>query len=141
MGWYEDLAPCSYFGDTATPTLKAVGWLERERHFEIGTVDREVYDRLVQLLREPWSPGVFMGFHDCEFCQYEPAHGSANLFIPGDGFLYVCPELITHYMNAHCYAPPQEFCQAVLACPPMRSMEYLKAVLANGARLLHSPRA
>jgi hypothetical protein len=138
MAWYEDLAPCSYFGDAATPSLKAVGWLERGQHFEIGTVDREVYERLVQLLRQPWGPGVFVGFHDCEFCQYEPARGIANLFIPGDGFLYVCPELITHYMNAHFYAPPQEFCHAVLACPPMRSMEYLKAVLANGGRVFHS---
>jgi hypothetical protein len=32
-------------------------------------------------------------------------------------------------MNAHSYRPPEEFCAAVLACPPMRSMKYLKAML------------
>jgi hypothetical protein len=48
---------------------------------------------------------------------------------------FVCPELVTHYMNAHGYRPPEEFCRAMLACPPMRSMPYLKALLA-GARPL-----
>jgi hypothetical protein len=80
---------------------------------------------------------VASGSHTCDLCMYEgEAKSASNLFIPGDGFLFVCPELIVHYMNAHAYAPPQKFCQAVLACPPMRSVEYLKAVLANGGRIL-----
>jgi hypothetical protein len=58
------------------------------------------------------------------------------LFIPGNGRIYVCPELIVHYMNAHGYAPPAEFCDAVLACPPMRSQQYFKELLANGGRRL-----
>ena len=28
--------------------------------------------------------------------------------------------------------PPREFQEAVLACPQMRSIDYLKAILANG---------
>jgi hypothetical protein len=31
-------------------------------------------------------------------------------------------------------SPPTEFQRAVMACPPMCSMEYLKAILENGPR-------
>jgi hypothetical protein len=43
--------------------------------------------------------------------------------------------LIVHYMNAHGYLPPSEFCDAVMACPPMQSMPYLKALRAAGVSL------
>ncbi len=80
---------------------------------------------------------IAMGVHPCGLCRYGgEAHGKNNLFIPGDGCIFVCPELVTHYMNAHRYAPPGEFCRAVLECPPMGSMEYLKSLLASGGRPL-----
>lgn len=60
--------------------------------------------------------------------------GVFNLFIPGDGVLYVAPSLILHYMDAHGYGPPKEFQASVMSCPPMRSMDYLKAVLKNGPK-------
>ena len=41
---------------------------------------------------------------------------------------------ITHYIAAHWYRPPDVFLEAVRACPPMRSMDYMKALLANGGR-------
>jgi hypothetical protein len=135
MAWYEDLAPCDYFGAERAPQLRAVGWLERGRPFPTGTVAAEVYARLVELVKEPWQPGIFMGFHRCDLCMYEGLSGKRNLFVPAGDKAFVCPELVTHYMNAHGYRPPDEFCAAVLACPPMRSMPYLKALLA-AARLL-----
>jgi hypothetical protein len=41
------------------------------------------------------------------------------------------PSLAAHYILAHGYAPPQEFCDAVLRCPPMRSPAYFQAIVAN----------
>jgi hypothetical protein len=138
MAWFSDLSPCTYFAHAAV--LRAVGWLESGKEFQIGKVDRRVYDKLVELSREPWQPVTCAGLHSCDLCGYEPiSHGVNNIFIPGKGLLYVCPELIVHYMNAHGYRPPAEFCDAVLVCPPMRSMEYLKAVLDNGGRALMKP--
>jgi hypothetical protein len=133
--WFEDLAPCTYFpGDTE---VVAVGWLERGRTYATGHVDRGVYEALFEMRKNPWQPFVSMGTHECELCQFAGEHGSANLFIPGDGVIYVAPELIVHYMNAHGYSPPEAFCRAVLACPPLRSMQYLKAIKeCGGARLL-----
>ncbi len=116
------------------------GWLERGKPHAAGHVERRVYDALVEMQKNPWQPVVAMGTHECELCQFEGEHGVANLFVPADGVIYVSPELIVHYMNAHGYAPPEVFCRAVLACPPMRSMQYLKAIKeCGGARLLRPP--
>ncbi len=77
------------------------------------------------------------GFHKCELCQFEgEVAGGTNLFVPGDGVLFVCPELILHYINAHGYQPPQSFCDAVMACPDTRSSEYKRLFLDNGGRIL-----
>ena len=138
--WFEDLAECSYFGAPATQFLRAVGWLERGKPFTAGAVPRAVFDKLVELRKDPWQPMAAAGVHSCDLCLYDAeAHGSRTLFIPGQELIYVCPELIVHYMNAHGYAPPEEFCRAVIACTPMRSVEYRKAVLASGGRTLVQP--
>ena len=136
--WFEDLSPCTYF--SAGAKLVAVGWLERAKPYPTGQVDRGVYDALVEMRKNPWQPFVSTGTHECDLCKFEGEHGSANLFVPADGVIYVAPELIVHYMNLHGYARAHVFCRAVLACPPMRSMQYLKAIKeCSGARLLRPP--
>jgi hypothetical protein len=110
--------------------------LERGRSYPTGPVDAEVYNHLIEMCKHPWEPGVFMGLHHCDLCLYEGRPGTRNVFVPAGKVVLVCPELITHYMNEHGYRPPDEFCAAVLACPPMRSMPYLKALLASGGRVL-----
>jgi hypothetical protein len=137
MAWFEDLSPCDYFGLHLADTLRAVGWLQRGRPHSIGDVAPEVFAKLVEMCRDPWQPFVSGGSHPCELCIYRAeASCSANLFVPGNGVLYVSPALVAHYTNAHGYAPPAVFCRAVLTCPPVRSMAYLKAVLASGGRPL-----
>lgn len=136
MTWFADLSPCDYFGAEFAGTLRTVGWLEAGRLFATGSVDPAVYSRLVELLKDAWQPCVAMGLHRCDLCLYDGDSGGGNLFVPGDGAIFVCPDLITHYMNAHGYRPPDEFCRAVLECPPMRSMPYLKALAAAGAGAL-----
>jgi hypothetical protein len=138
MTWFEDLAECCYFRSFRLPALRAIGWLERGKPFPVGEVQPEVHAALAELARDPWAPVHCLGWHDCDLCSCEPANGAANLFVPGNGVIYVCPVLITHYMNAHGYRPPECFCEAVLRCPPMGSMEYLRAIIANGGRGLVS---
>ena len=143
MAWYEDLENCDYFGDYLGPeaanSLLAVGWLERGHHFTSGNIDKEIYDRLCELLQDPFQPGIFMGIHECELCQWQFSvkfAGSSNLFVPNGETIFVCPELILHYIDAHWYKPPAIFCEAVMACPPIRSMEYKKILLKSGGRVL-----
>jgi hypothetical protein len=148
MAYYPDLGACDYFDwDTDGPLL-AVGWLEFGRPVPTGQVSEQALARLRELLRDPWGP-LFLGPHTCDFClrSYGPlqlgsfphaprfnAHalGSKNVFVPGDGKVYVAPELILHYVDEYGYAPPTEFEQAVLACPPMGSPEYLRAISERG---------
>lgn len=136
--WYEDLSLFEDLGPNCGACLRAVGWLERGRPFATGSVDVTVYARLVELLRHPWEPAITMGFHRCDLCLYDGPPGKRNLYIPADGVVFVAPELVAHYMNAHGYRPPEAFCAAVLACPEMRSMPYLKALLAVARPLVQS---
>jgi hypothetical protein len=128
MAWYEDLSPCDYFGKELAPRLIAIGWLESGHPFRRGPVAEALYSRLAELLANPWQPMVSAGLHSCSLCRFDQPAGTANVFVPGRGFLYVAPQLVLHYIAAHEYSPPAEFEAAVLACPPMRSMDYLRAV-------------
>ena len=136
--WFEDLTECNYFGEENAEILTAIGWLENGKKFSTGTVPRDVYFKLCEFKKNPWRFSVFMGFHQCDLCHFQfefsGEKGISNIFIPGNGKIYVCPELITHYINVHFYLPPREFLEAVCLCPPMRSMEYLKKIVENGGR-------
>jgi hypothetical protein len=136
MTFFADLEPCTYFFQGTESRLKAVGWLEHGHPFTTGSVSAGFRSKLEELVRSPWMPVFFMGPHFCTICKAkDPAlrHGAAyNAFIPGNGFLYVAPQLIVHYIDDHAYAPPEEFVRAVLACPPMESPEYMAAVQKNG---------
>jgi hypothetical protein len=137
MTWFADGASCDYFRRGNASVLRAIGWLEPGREFQKGAIPREVYSKLVALLKNPWQPFLSAGLHECSLCAFHPeAIGTNNLFVPCDAFLYVCPELIVHYINAHAYAPPEAFCGAVLRCPDTRSKEYKHAFLVNGGREL-----
>jgi len=143
LAYFPDLSPCTYFGQWAV-LPKAVGWLAPEHPFDVGEVDTAFIEKLLELLRDPWQPVVFAGRHACRHCRFsggpsvvqglgrEVAVGVANLLVPGKGSAYVAPSLIAHYIDAHGYRPPDEFVQAVLDCPVMRSVTYLKAMLELG---------
>jgi hypothetical protein len=148
MAWFEDLSPWPSAGPEHAACLRAVGWLSPARPFALGNVDTAFYRRLCELAQDPWAPWVSGGAHSCEFCRFTggghasynglgvPARSARELFVPGEGVLYVSPVSITHYIDAHGYGPPEEYRRAVLACPPMRSGEYLRRILANGGRRL-----
>lgn len=149
---YPDLSPIWRPESEVAPRLRAVGWIEPGQDYRLGEVGAEFVGKLVDLLVNPWQPAIAMGRHRCGFCRLTggpgsfhlpgragesaPQIGASNLWLPADGFLFVAPSLILHYMDAHGYSPPDEFQTAVLACPPMRSMDYLKAVVKNGPKEL-----
>jgi hypothetical protein len=61
-----------------------------------------------------------------------------NVFVPGNGVVYVAPTMILHYMLVHGYQPPEEFVAAVRACPGMMTSEYVEAMRRNGLDVLAS---
>lgn len=97
-------------------------------------------------LVDPWQPMglVTAGFHERDLCRISRGRaqlqyagrpismGTLNLYVPYRGSIFVSPSLMAHYVDAHEYAPPEIYQIAVLECPPMRSIEYLRAILKNG---------
>lgn len=148
MTTYADLGPIDYFALADSSSLRAVGWLGPEAEFPRGQVPQVFFGKLCALLAEPWEPVASAGFHQCELCQFAGGPrsmqfdgmtiqvGASNLFVPGEGCIYVAPSLVAHYIDAHRYRPPEEFVQAVLRCPPTRSMEFKRLLLASGGRSL-----
>lgn len=150
MTYFADLSECTYFGKEFAEKLRAVGWLDGNEVYSKGEVSEAFFERLCELLKNPWNPVDFCGVHQCDFCQFSQEFegisrykndvikrtSCANLFIPGDGFIYVAPELIAHYIDEHNYSPPEEFCRAVMKCPEMSSIEYAKKMLGNGGKKL-----
>ncbi len=117
-----------------------VGWLTDSEDFDRGKVGFDFVVALFKLLRNPWQPAVAMGFHSCPFCKFSGGPrtfgmketndsvllGRDNVYVPSEGRILVAPSLVIHYVDSHQYRPPDEFQSAVLNCPEMRSMEYLK---------------
>jgi hypothetical protein len=136
LTYFADLTECDYFGAEHAHALLAIGWLTDDMDFPTGPTDSKVFAKLKSLLNDPWQPMVFGGIHDCELCQYDPAHSHANLFVPNKSIIFVCPELILHYIAAHHYRPPDEFITAVADCPDTRTMQYKKMLLESGGRTL-----
>ncbi|HMW01838.1 MAG TPA: hypothetical protein PLB18_01630 [Acidobacteriota bacterium] len=133
MTTFKDLDPIET--DFGIPFIP-VGWLEKDSVFETGPVSQEFFTKLEALVVHPWQPFHRLGVHFCELCQFDPPGFNAEVYIPFEGKLYMAPVGIKHYIAAHWYRPPQIFIEAVLACPPMRSMAYHKSLLENGARPL-----
>lgn len=149
MTQIADLEPFNYFPWGSIHNVLAVGWLDCQCAFPTGSVSKEFFLKLCQMIQEPWQPPVVpAGVHHCNLCQFSrgggatfeglpvPSASGSNLFVPYDGKLYVAPILVAHYVDAHRYKPPRVFVEAIMACPPMNSMEYMKVLLANGGRSL-----
>jgi hypothetical protein len=109
MMYVSDLAPIELSGIESS-RLRAVGWLERGVDYPRGEVPLQFMRALVELLSDPWQPVTYAGVHRCSLCRFSGG-----------------PAQFT-YIDSHGYAPPEEFQRAVLACPPMRSVAYLKHV-------------
>lgn len=134
MAFYKDLEPCTYFRRRPFRSLLAAGWLSGGEDYAQGEIRPEEKARLCALLPGCWDPfgPNYRGQHTCELCS--EARGQRNLFVPADGLIFVAPELVRHYVDAHGYLPPRAFLDAVLACPDMGSASYLSELIRAGGK-------
>lgn len=99
-----------------TYTRLNVGWLEAGRPYSTGPVPTAFVEKL-KAVQEVQRVNVCLSVHECDLCPEEEfPEGNGEVRIPGEpGIAYAAPFLITHYITAHGYRPPQFFIDAVLA--------------------------
>jgi hypothetical protein len=124
MTHYPDLSPYQY-SESPHPMLN-VGWLEREHGYPTGPAPEGLVEELTDRARG--AVNVYRGIHFCRLCpDFSTARqntsrggvflGSGEIRVTGPGATYASPAMIVHYVEAHSYLPPQEYCDAVLATP------------------------
>lgn len=143
----RDLDLCRYHtgpfdADNWSVPLRAIGWLEHPHHFNTGATPSAFVSKLqslVQQTRAAFSHYIFRGGMICSICKAAglnspgPIWSQENIFVPGNGVVYVAPGGIVHYIEVHSYLPPKEFIDAVLRCPDCNSSEFREALrAANG---------
>jgi hypothetical protein len=148
VAYFADLTPYGYWvsslsyspeRDEPWPGLPLVnvGWLDTDHPFPTGPVP----DGLLVKLDELAKARVMQtrGHHYCQLCirdlggepQLESLdldaridlyvslpRESAEFRVKGDGVVYAVPQLALHYIDAHQYQPPAEFCDAVMTSAP-----------------------
>jgi hypothetical protein len=157
MIWVADLSPWDVDGADSSH-LRAVGWLAAGKAFTTGEVSEQVFVKLCELLKKRWHPPYLPYYPEspppCGLCSSVEGTGTSRFThgrggfngliisptsgdcfcVPGNGIIYISPCSIAHYMDNHAYRPPDEFCQAVLRCPPMNTFQYFKELITNGGR-------
>jgi hypothetical protein len=127
MTYIPDLAEVSYTGFKGP--IRAVGWLEAGHPYSRGSVDEEFTRRLIGLIERPICALGSLGMYWCSLCAADGAIGpdcrtSQNvLLVPASDCIYEAPIWIGHYVIGHSYRPPDDFCRAVMSCPPPGSDE------------------
>jgi len=159
--WFEDLSACTYFRNVGETVLAVGWLERDHIYNKGPIREKKkVVDTLVRLLDKPWAPMYLMGSHGCSLCRRshmplrlwhkrrqisrgisnpltlwhkgtQISMGCSNLFVPGNQCIFVAPSLIAHCIVDHGYAPPEPFCQALLACPPMGSTDYFHSLVSN----------
>ena len=138
--FFSDLTPYSYISSLQSGNDLNVGWLSCEHAFPVGETSAELRRGLSELATEPVNG--CMGSHDCEFCtppmkeflfwRWQPprldsiASGNGEIRVPalqGD-IVYVAPQLVAHYVEAHNYLPPPEFIEAAMVFAHGRRMAW-----------------
>jgi len=130
---FEDLSTDFLLGSCSH--VRSVGWLAERHAFTTGEAPADLVALLEEHLEDHWGIFAMAGCHDCEFCKSAGLRhsDSRNLFIPGPDAVYFVPGMIVHYITRHRYLPPREFIEALRACPPQGSddfMALMKDVLA-----------
>ncbi|GGC92598.1 hypothetical protein GCM10010994_58040 [Chelatococcus reniformis] len=131
MSYFPDLTPFTYGGAEPDPAILNVGWLNFDHEMPVAEPNELFLSALRKAAAEPVN--LYRGCHLCDFCPRPPmtlssggmpmlqarpeTMGNGEIWVKGsDGFTYVAPALILHYVSEHHYAPPKVFVDAIIAC-------------------------
>jgi len=102
---------------TDGPAMFRMGWLERGQPFPTGRVPAPTVEKLRVLCAEPVA--LTRGFHCCDLCNAkDPELGNGEIHVSLDEeTMFVAPQMILHYIEAHDYCPHEDFLRAVNESP------------------------
>jgi len=131
MTYYADLGMRAQIA--AGPYVRAVGWLGAEHAHPKGILDEDAAAKL-RVFAERWFKSTedlawpcAGGAHQCDLCG--DFYAAGNFGVPAPRVLYVCPEMVAHYVDAHGYLPPAEFIEALLESPLPGTPAYQEAAM------------
>ena len=109
----EDLAPDTYSDELHVGfDVRSVGWLGRDVP-RTGRVPAVLVEALQHYRSAAFHDDGDLGSHVCEICGSKAGRG--EFWIEWADIRYVLPTLVTHYIDAHDYLPPDEFLAALSA--------------------------
>jgi len=101
-----DVSDWYYLADQPGQYL-AIGWLGSD----VPSTGLSISDRAMELLQQLSVSNYIedgeLGNHTCEICGAAESHGC--FYIQADGFRYLTPMMLTHYISVHGYSPPETF--------------------------------
>lgn len=128
MAEYPNFSRYSYFEEFYRPNTVNIGWIDLSKPFAKKKPPLSLVRRLLDYAKV--SVALARGAHFCELCgssSYAEGFGDeeVRLFLgkaemrvfSQAGIIYAAPNLIYHYVADHHYAPPEEFVEAIFACP------------------------
>jgi hypothetical protein len=125
------------------PNLKRIGWLDVAKPYAYGRAQPEIEDILWEYCKTTLNE--WRGHHSCTLCPSSSSRnilvlerngervelGSDEIVVLGlEGKVFICPNLIFHYVRDHGYSPPYDFLAAVAKSPPPPSDIYFRSVRA-----------
>lgn len=132
MAWYEDLTKCDYLAEFLPVTYITIGWLEKGKSYKTGEISKETVEKIYEFNKTPGMCIRFCGYHNCDFCDFINIElGAITILIAYKDKVYICPALVSHYIEKHQYRPPDEFIEAILNYDHQYAMEYFKKIREN----------
>jgi hypothetical protein len=133
--YYPDLSVYTLVNAETDVTILTVGWLHKDYSFSQCQLSDAFKSRLLKFCLNPIR--FSFGKYVCHLCSNSSSNpvvsgdglsselGSAEIIVCGiKGKLYLCPDLIYHYVTEHNYCPPTEFVQAVIQSPLPDDADY-----------------
>ena len=122
MSYFADLSIYTYSKGFIHPKTYNIGWLDNKNLYPTGNTSDTFIDCLFEICCSPVAQT--RGWHSCPFCDEYPVEihknnqtlvlGSAEIMVQGREIVYMAPNLIGHYVDAHKYCPPTDFIDAVV---------------------------
>lgn len=142
---YEDMSSYEYKLNFSLSGFYNVGWIDKPGEYDSDR-SKELVEKLVEILLGKDSCKFEFNLlrgpaHACEICgerevkvklgDKEHFLGCSELMVPDEknGFFYVSPSMIIHYIEKHGYLPPESFCDAVHAVDMARPFDAYETYL------------